>query len=254
MPEADVTILVVDDDVFTAELTGLSLEAAGYGVLIGEGGPDALEKLAGNPSIRLVVSDMNMPIMDGVELFEELRQQGFRQPFVLLSGQGMDPCPGMAGMLIKDEHLQEALPRLVGELLGARPAETTGAEPPHSEDAAAILSVPGLDVQVALKALNGNRGTLRTLLDAFCEEYQSFAADGRALCGHGEVQECLARLHTLKGSAGMLGAKRLPAAILALEAAPAALHPASREWGEFEDALLELLQGIRDSRAFEPKG
>ena len=254
MPEANVTILVVDDDVFTAELTGLSLEAAGYDVLIGEGGPDALEKLAGNPSIRLVVSDMNMPIMDGAELFEELRQQGFRQPFVLLSGQEMQPCPGMAAMLIKDEHLQEALPRLVGELLGARSAATTGAEPPHPGDSAAILSVPGLDIQVALKALNGNTGTLRTLLDAFCEEYQGFAADGRDLCGHGEVQECLARLHTLKGSAGMLGAKRLPAAILALEAAPTALHPASSEWGEFEAALLELLQGIRACRLGEPKG
>jgi len=254
MPAPDVTILVVDDDVFTAELTGLSLEAAGYGVLIAEGGPDALEKLAGNSAIQLVVSDMNMPIMDGVELFEELRQQGFRQPFVLLSGQEMEPCPGMAAMLIKDEHLQETLPRLAGELLGRHPAAATAAEPPRPGDCPENLSVPGLDVQVALNALHGNRGTLSTLLHAFLEEYQGFAVDGRSLCGRGDVQECLARLHTLKGSAGMLGATRLPAAIIALEAAPAELHPASSAWCEFEAALLELLQGIRDSRAFESKG
>ncbi len=253
MPASDVTILVVDDDVFTAELTGLSLEAAGYGVLIAEGGLDALEKLAENPSIRLVVSDLNMPIMDGVELFGELRQRAFRQPFVLLSGQEVEPCPGMAARLVKDEHLQEALPRLVGELLGPRPDGATGMAPPQPADAA-DLSVPGLEVQVALNALNGNRSILHSLLDAFWEEYQGFAADGRSLCGRGDVQECLARLHTLKGSAGMLGATRLPAAIVALEAAPDALDPASRAWGEFEAALLELLQGIRASRPFEPRG
>jgi HPt (histidine-containing phosphotransfer) domain-containing protein len=160
----------------------------------------------------------------------------------------------MAAMLIKDEHLQETLPRLAGELLSRQPAAATGTVPLPPADAAVDLSVPGLDLQVALNALNGNRGTLSTLLHAFLEEYQGFAADARSLCGQGDIQECLARLHTLKGSAGMLGATHLPAAIKGLEAAPATLHPASREWGEFEAALLELLQGIRDSRAFESKG
>ena len=253
MPASDVTILVVDDDVFTAELTGLSLEAAGYGVLIAEGGLDALEKMAENPSIRLVVSDMNMPIMDGVELFEELRQRAFRQPFVLLSGHEAELHPGMAARLVKDERLQETLPRLVGDLLGPRPDGAAGVAQPGPADSAVDLPVPGLDVQVALKALNGNRATLRTLLDAFWEEYQGFAADGRSLCSQGDIQGCLARLHTLKGSAGMLGATRLPATIAALEVAPDALHPASRAWSEFESALLELLQGIRASCAFESK-
>ncbi len=116
------TILVVDDDEFTAELTGLILESAGYATLLANGGLDALEKMADDTSIRAVVSDMNMPFIDGVQLFEELRQQGFKQPFVLITGEDAAPLriahPAINAILTKDEELQETLPEMVGALLG----------------------------------------------------------------------------------------------------------------------------------------
>jgi CheY-like chemotaxis protein len=115
------TILVVDDDEFTAELTGMILEAAGYGVVIAVGGMEAMEKMAQDPAIRMVVSDMNMPFIDGVQLFAELREHGYDQPFVLLTGDEAAPLrtahPGMDAVLTKDEDLQESLPDLVGSLL-----------------------------------------------------------------------------------------------------------------------------------------
>jgi CheY-like chemotaxis protein len=121
MSDTAATILVVDDDEFTAELTGLILESAGYSTIIALGGLDALEKMADDPAIRMVVSDMNMPFIDGVQLFAELREQGFRQPFVLLTGDDSAPLraanPGMDAVLTKDEELQEALPELVESLL-----------------------------------------------------------------------------------------------------------------------------------------
>ena len=121
MSEIPTTILVVDDDLFTAELTGMILEMAGYGVVIAEGGMDALEKIATDPAIRMVVSDMNMPFIDGAQLFAELRQQEYGQPFVLLTGDAAAPLrlahPDMDGVLTKDEDLQETLPEMVGVLL-----------------------------------------------------------------------------------------------------------------------------------------
>lgn len=121
MSDTSAIILVVDDDEFTAELTGMILDAAGYGVVIAEGGMDALEKMAQNPAIRMVVSDMNMPFIDGVQLFSELREQGYNQPFVLLTGEDAAPLrsahPEMDGVLTKDENLQEALPNMVALLL-----------------------------------------------------------------------------------------------------------------------------------------
>ena len=116
MTDSAATILIVDDDLFSAELAGMALEAAGHSVLIAEGALDALEQLAQEPSVRVIVSDLNMPIMDGVQFFLELRQQGFTQPFILLSSQTRAP-EGIAALLPKDEHLQDALPEKVAALL-----------------------------------------------------------------------------------------------------------------------------------------
>lgn len=121
MSNAPATILVVDDDEFTAELNGMILEAAGYGVVIAEGGMDALEKMAEEPAIRMVVSDMNMPFIDGIQLFAELREHGYTQPFVLLTGDDAAPLrvahPDLDAVLTKDEDLQETLPETVELLL-----------------------------------------------------------------------------------------------------------------------------------------
>lgn len=121
MSDTPATILVVDDDEFTAELTGMILEAAGHDVVIAVGGMEALVKMAEDPAIRMVVSDMNMPFIDGIQLFAELREQGFDQPFVLLTGDEAAPLrlahPDMDAVLTKDEDLQEALPELVESLL-----------------------------------------------------------------------------------------------------------------------------------------
>ena len=121
MSDTAATILVVDDDLFTAELTGMVLEMSGYEVVIAEGGMEALEKIVENSAISLVVSDMNMPFMDGVQLFKELREQEYSQPFVLLTGDDAEPLkaahPDMDAILTKDENMQTVLPELVETLL-----------------------------------------------------------------------------------------------------------------------------------------
>lgn len=121
MNDTPATILVVDDDEFTAELTGMILEASGYGVVIAVGGMEAMEKMAQEPTIRMVVSDMNMPFIDGVQLFAELREHGYNQPFVLLTGDEAAPLriahPDMDAVVTKDEDLQETLPDLVETIL-----------------------------------------------------------------------------------------------------------------------------------------
>lgn len=121
MSDTAATILVVDDDLFTAELTGMVLEMSGYEVIIAEGGMEALEKITENSVISLVVSDMNMPFMDGIQLFKELREQEYGQPFVLLTGDNAEPLraahPEMDAILTKDENMQTVLPELVETIL-----------------------------------------------------------------------------------------------------------------------------------------
>lgn len=114
-------ILVVDDDQFTAEMTGMILESEEYEIILADSGVDALEKLASNPLISIIVSDMNMPFMSGIQLFAEIREQGTKIPFVLLTGEEAAPLrlehPDMDAIITKDENMQETLPEIVASLL-----------------------------------------------------------------------------------------------------------------------------------------
>jgi CheY-like chemotaxis protein len=244
MAESSPTVLVVDDHRLTAEITGMALEASGFEVLIEEDGPSALARMAGGGPIRAVVSDLNMPGMDGLALLDALRRQGCSRPFVLLTGQDetgrFAGHPGLDAVLAKDDAVETALPALLRRLLqGAAPAgpASPGAAqgPPDG--------VPGLDLASGLKALNQDWNVMKTLLLAFRDEYRTAAAELRGLRDAGETRTCLARLHTLKGAAGMLGATRLPSAIADLERAIQAQAEGSR-WEAFAAALQELLDGI----------
>ncbi len=65
-------ILVVDDCPTTRKLLGHYLRSGGYSVVFAENGLDALEKLA-TETVNLIVTDLNMPYMDGIELIKTLR-------------------------------------------------------------------------------------------------------------------------------------------------------------------------------------
>jgi two-component system chemotaxis response regulator CheY len=65
-------ILIVDDDKTTRKLLGLYLKSKGFEVLQAENGLDGLEKL-GSENVNLVISDLNMPYMDGIEFVKAVR-------------------------------------------------------------------------------------------------------------------------------------------------------------------------------------
>ncbi|MDF1762837.1 MAG: response regulator [Oleibacter sp.] len=66
------TILVVDDSASLRQVVSISLRGAGYEVIEACDGKDALTKLKGK--IHLVISDVNMPNMDGITFVKELKK------------------------------------------------------------------------------------------------------------------------------------------------------------------------------------
>ena len=70
------TVLVVDDSKSVRAVIGTTLKMGGYNVLVAEDGLQALDLLkeAGTGEISLVISDINMPNMDGVELIKEIKK------------------------------------------------------------------------------------------------------------------------------------------------------------------------------------
>jgi CheY-like chemotaxis protein len=114
-------ILVVDDDSMAGEMTGAVLEELGHEVILSEDGVDAAIKLNADGGIEMVISDMNMPMVSGIDLFRELREQGSALPFILLTGD--EPAgllvqePRLDACLLKDFSLEETLPQVMAEVL-----------------------------------------------------------------------------------------------------------------------------------------
>jgi two-component system chemotaxis response regulator CheY len=66
------TIMVVDDSSSIRTLVSMALKAAGYAVMEAENGKVALDKLA-TSTAHLIISDVNMPVMDGIAFVTQLK-------------------------------------------------------------------------------------------------------------------------------------------------------------------------------------
>jgi two-component system chemotaxis response regulator CheY len=67
------TIMIVDDSASLRQVVGLSLKGAGYDVIEACDGKDAISKLSGQ-KVHLIVSDVNMPNMDGITMVKQIKQ------------------------------------------------------------------------------------------------------------------------------------------------------------------------------------
>ena len=85
------SILIVDDSASVRQVVGISLKQAGYDVIEGYDGKDALTKLTGQ-KIHLIISDVNMPNMDGITMVKTLKQMPAYKftPIVMLTTESQE--------------------------------------------------------------------------------------------------------------------------------------------------------------------
>ena len=102
------TILIVDDSVSFRQVVSLALSGAGYDVIQACDGKDALSKLDGR-KLNLIVSDVNMPVMDGLSFVRAAKQlpaYKFTPIIMLTTEAGEDKkaegkAAGATGWLVK---------------------------------------------------------------------------------------------------------------------------------------------------------
>ncbi|MBU4610524.1 response regulator [Achromobacter sp. GG226] len=73
VPRTSRTVLIVDDSVTVRRMVAAVLESAGWPVLVANDGAEALSLLE-REVVGLVITDLNMPEMDGITLIERLRR------------------------------------------------------------------------------------------------------------------------------------------------------------------------------------
>lgn len=118
------TILAVDDSASIRQLVSFTLKSAGYDVIEAIDGMDGLEKAKAKP-ISLVITDQNMPRMDGMTLVKNLRAlpQYKTAPILILTTESSDAMKaqgravGATGWLVKPfdpQKLLEVIKKVIG--------------------------------------------------------------------------------------------------------------------------------------------
>ena len=125
-------ILLVDDDPDLLKLIGMRLSAAGYRVRSAESGESALAQIAvARPAV--VVTDLRMPGIDGMQLFEQINVQHPTLPVIILTAHGTIPDAvaatqrGVFGFLTKPFDPQELLKKVAQAAAVAGEARDGGA-------------------------------------------------------------------------------------------------------------------------------
>jgi two-component system, chemotaxis family, chemotaxis protein CheY len=102
------TVMTVDDSASMRDMIRFTLRNAGYDVLEATDGRDALQKLTGSAT-SLLITDLNMPNMDGLELIRQVRQlPAFKYlPIIMLTTESQDSkkqagrAAGASGWIVK---------------------------------------------------------------------------------------------------------------------------------------------------------
>jgi two-component system chemotaxis response regulator CheY len=122
------TILLIDDSETVRHQVRQTLVRAGYEVLEAADGVDGLEKIRRRPALALVLCDINMPRMNGLEMLEQLHRDGSKVPIVMLTTEGQPLLirrakqAGAKGWIVKPikaEPLLSAITKILGAKTGA---------------------------------------------------------------------------------------------------------------------------------------
>lgn len=214
-------VLLVEDEPLNREVGIEQLAALGLQVSAAVNGADALQRLSSEPGIELVLLDVQMPVMDGLETIRRLRPEYPDLPVIAMTAnnlRGDRECCLEAGMSdylakpIDPTHLEALLERWLCRAPARIPVEQTPT--PETE---ALPAIPGLDQRGALVRLLNNRALYKSLLQRFVEDYSGVSQQLHFSLTQQRFDDAQDSLHRFKSLAGTLGADTLQALATELE-------------------------------------
>jgi CheY-like chemotaxis protein len=225
-------VLLVDDNAVNQEVAEQLLLIAGLVVETARDGQRAVELAASRP-YALILMDMQMPVMDGLEATRAIRaRSGGATPIVAMTANAFEEdrqaclAAGMNDHLAKpiDARLLYAtllrwLPLPAGSTpVAAAPAGVEPTQPVQAGLADSLAGVPGFDVEQALRGLGGRESMLKRLLDRFLIIYDQASPALDASPGAGEARGWGEASHSLRGACAVIGATALTRELAAFEA------------------------------------
>ena len=218
-------VLLVEDNELNQQVAREVLQEVGVQVDVAANGQECLD-LACHQTYDLVLMDMQMPVMDGLEAARRLRADPrlARLPIVAMTANALDAdrqrCldAGMNDHLAKPiapARLWEALQRWIAPQpsvqgpvqSSARPARVSASE--AADAALPVPPVPGLDRRLGLRNAMGRPAFYIDLLRRFLDSQGGVADRMAQALSDGHAEQVLRDAHTLRGLAGTVGAVAL---------------------------------------------
>ena len=221
-------VLVVEDTPINQQVATELLSQAGVRVELAENGHEGMTKIIAD-KYDLVLMDIQMPEMDGLEATRRIRDAGITDlPIVAMTAHAMagDRQRSLeAGMNdhinkpIDPEELEDILLQWIPQKERVPITENTQQTKDKEKLEIVLPQVPGLDTAVGLKNVGGSAQIYLDLLIQFVESNTDAAERFHAHITAGDMLSSKRLIHSVKGSSAILGAKPLADAALTLEEA-----------------------------------
>ncbi|GAB4258184.1 MAG: hypothetical protein Kow0065_07780 [Methylomicrobium sp.] len=218
-------ILLVEDNDINQEVAQAILETAGLDVEVAHHGGEAVAKLQSGNAYDLILMDMQMPVMDGLEATRRIREleNGKTVPIVAMTANAFEEdkirCleAGMNDHIAKPFDPDSLFVSLAHWIPGE--AGIGEAKPPHDER---HLTRPTgrsslLNFENGLKFFAGNRKQYERMLQKFVQNHWGDADKLERALANGERVEAERTAHSLKGIAATLGSEDLSQAAAKVE-------------------------------------
>ncbi|WP_298441321.1 response regulator [uncultured Ferrimonas sp.] len=224
-------ILLVEDNELNQELAAEILKTNGMTVELANNGQEALDLLE-IKQYDGVLMDCQMPVMDGYEATERLRQDPrFQQlPILAMTANAMVGdrekviAAGMNDHIAKPIELADLFNKMAQWITPSQPikavtAVTFSVSDTHHDARSQLPALEGIDIEAGLVICQGRVDSYRKLLRKFASNQAQFGQQLQQALAQEDFVVAQRLAHTLKGVAGTIGAKSLQNDALKLETA-----------------------------------
>jgi len=207
------TVLLADDNEINRLVGKKLIERTGLKVKLVSTGTEAVKACEAG-KFDMVFMDLQMPEMSGYKAASLIRQKYRDLPVIAMTASTLNDVKadisgaGFSTYIAKPIE-PEKLYTIIGSILGVPPSSLYTDIPMQEESEADIPEIDGIDTDVGLHHILGDRRKYSLMITRFIDIHHNSSSEILSALELGNIQKAISLVHTLRGAAGHIGAIRL---------------------------------------------